>query len=246
MKCISCGAEIGLTEEKCPYCGRAIKETARHRADLKAYKKRNEIAKRGLAKVISENMPMVISAVVMIVLIIALIVVAYIENNVYTFRSGAMRKESVERYEEFSAEMEAYLEAGDYTGFVAFKEYHNIAEWEEPYKELKLLCERAEEYDSLVSGVESVVMFGEDARWYDPESEISDCQRVIWRFYYEYGLHYEEIEKDPYAEYIHDMKNKADILLKIYLGLDDEGLEEFLKSSEIHQLAYLEEVLMHD
>ena len=27
MKCISCGGEIGLTDERCPHCGRIIKET---------------------------------------------------------------------------------------------------------------------------------------------------------------------------------------------------------------------------
>ena len=42
MKCISCGAEIGLTDEKCPYCGCTVTETAGYQADLKTYKDKNE------------------------------------------------------------------------------------------------------------------------------------------------------------------------------------------------------------
>ncbi|MCR5767028.1 MAG: hypothetical protein K6G45_00855 [Lachnospiraceae bacterium] len=246
MKCISCGGEIGLTDEKCPYCGRVITETAGHRTDLKAYRKRTENAKRGVSKAISSNMPIIISAVVMVILIVAIGVAVYVENNAYTFRSEGMRKESVKKYEEFSAEIEKYLEAGDYTGFAAFKEYHNIAEWEAPYDDLKLLWEMAYDYNSLVSNIESVVMFGQDASWYRPEFDISDCRRAIDEFYNEYDRKQSEIESDPYAAYIHDMKEKADIMLKVYLGLDETEREAFLASSDIDREAYLEEVLVNE
>ena len=244
MKCVSCGGEIGLTDKVCPYCGREIKETARHRAELKNYNDRNEKTKRKLSKTFSENMPMVISAIVMVVLIIAVIAAAYVANNAYTFRSEAMRKDSVKNYDEYSVIIQDYLDAGDYTGFVAFKEYHGIYEWKEPYKDLKLLWEIAKEYNAMVSNVESVVMFGDDADWYRPDMAISDCRRAIFNFYHEYEYNYSDIEEDPYAEYIHDMKDKADIIMRIYLGVDD--VDGYLASSDIDQEAYLEEVLINE
>ena len=39
------------------------------------------------------------------------------------------------------------------------------------------------------------------------------------------------------------MKEKADIILKVYLGMDDTKREAYLAASEIEQEAYLEEVL---
>ena len=42
------------------------------------------------------------------------------------------------------------------------------------------------------------------------------------------------------------MKAKADILLKVYLGLDDAARETFLAASDIEQEAYLEEVLIDE
>ena len=246
MKCRSCGAEIGLTVEICPYCGRAVTETAGHQADLKAYKEKSEITKRGLAKILSGNVPLIISAVVMVVLFVAVGVAFYVKDNAYHFRSDAMRNESVNKYADFSREIKKYLDAGDFTGFVAFKEYHNIAEWEAPYDDLKLLCEVASEYDSIVSKVESAVMFGPEARRYRPEDDVNGCRRAINDFYHEYDYKRSEIESDPYAQYIHDMKKKADIILKIYLGLDDTAREAFLATSEIEQEAYLEEVLINE
>lgn len=246
MKCTSCGAEIGLTVEICPYCGRAVTETAGHQADLKAYRKKSETTKRGLADTLSGNIPLVISAVVMVVLIVATCIAFYVKENAYHFRSDAMRKESVDKYREYSLEIEKYLEAGDYTGFAAFKEYHNIADWEAPYDDLKLLCEMTDKYDYLVSKVESAVMFGTDARRYRPEDDVYSCRRAINDFYQDYENKYSEIDSDPHAGYIHDMKNKADIILKIYLGMDDTAREAYLEATEIEQEAYLEEVIINE
>ena len=246
MKCISCGGEIGLNDERCPYCGRILTETAGHRAGMKNYRKRTEKAKQGASKAVSSNMPIVISAVVMVILLTAICIALYVKDNAYTFRSDAMRKESVKKYREYSTEIKKYLEAEDYTGFAAFKEYHNIAEWEAPYDDLKLLWEMADDYNALVSSIESAVMFGEDADWYNPDSYIHSIRRAIDEFYYEYDHKQNEIESDPYAVYIRDMKDKADIILRVYLGLDDAAREEYLESSDIHREAYLEEVLINE
>ena len=246
MKCFSCGAEIGLTVEKCPYCGRPVTETAGYQADLKAYKGRSEKTKRRLAEILKSNIPLVISAVVMVVLLVATGIAFYVKENAYHFRSDAMRKESVNKYEEYSAQIEKYLEAGDYTGFAAFKEYHNIAEWEAPYDDLNLLWEMAYDYESLVSNVESSVMFGPEADRYRPEEDVYDCRRAIHEFYQEYDYKRSEIESDPYVAYIHDMKKKADIILEVYLGLDDTAREKYLASSDIEQEAYLEGVIVDE
>lgn len=247
MKCISCGAEIGgLTVEKCPYCGRSVTETAAHQADLKTYGKKNEKTKRKLAKILDGNILLIISAVVMVALIAATGIAFYIKGNAYRFRSDAMRRESADKYEEYSVQIQKYLENGDYTGFAAFKEYHNIAEWEAPYNDLNLLCEMADDYDSLVSNVESAVMFGPEADRYRPEEDVSDCRRAIHEFYYEYEDKQPEIETDPYGAYIHDMKKKADIVLRVYLGMDDITRKEYLALSDIEQEAYLEGVIINE
>lgn len=246
MKCFSCGAEIGLTVDKCPFCGRDVTETAAYRADLESYGNRNEKAKRGLAKALEGNIPLIISAVVMVILVIGICIASYVKENAYSFRSDAKRNESVRRYDAYSKMIDDYLERGDYTGFAAFMEYHNIAEWEAPYDDLDLLWEMAQDYNSIVSEIESSVMFGPEADRYNPESDVIDCRMAIREFYYDYDDNESEIKADKYAEYIHDMKAKADIVLKVYLGLDDSEREAYLASSDIEQEAYLEGVIVNE
>ena len=246
MKCISCGAEIGLTGERCPHCGRVLTETAGHQADMKYYKADSEKTKKKVRKITGENIPMVISAFVMVLLVIAVCVAAYVKGNAYHFREDAQRRESVKKYDEYSAEIRKYLDGGDYTGFAAFMEYHNIAEWEEPYADLKVLTEMAERYTSMVSNIESAVMFGEDARRYRPEEDVFDCRSSIDNFYHEFDYQLSKIDQDPYRDEIYDMRDKADIILEVYLGLDEAGRSTFLEGSNIEKEAYLEEVLIND
>ena len=246
MKCIGCGAEIGLTVDKCPYCGRPVVETEGYRSDLKNYKNKPERHKHSLSEILAGNIPLVISAVIMVALFVATGIAFYVKENAYHFRSDAMRRESVSRYDEYSAQIQKYLEAGDYPGFAAFKEYHNIAEWEAPYDDLNLLWEMAYDYDQLVSEVESSVMFGPEAPRYHPEQDVADCRRAIGRFYSDYDDNRTDIESDLYGTYIHDMKKKADTVLNVYLGLDDAAREDFLASSDIEQDAYLEGVLINE
>ena len=115
-------------------------------------------------------------------LLIADGVLLYVQENAFYFRESAAQRESVKKFETYSAAIQDYLDAGDYAGFSAFEEYHNIAEWEPPYDDLNLLCDMAKEYSSLVSAVETATMFGPDAEWYRPESDIRDCRSAIWDF----------------------------------------------------------------
>ena len=75
---------------------------------------------------------------------------------------------------------------------------------------------------------------------------MDDCYFAINDFYREFEYDLEDIEEDPYKEYIYDMKDKAGIILEVYLGLDEAGRNEYFAESDIKQTAYLEEVLMND
>jgi len=246
MKCKSCGGEVSLQDKICPYCGRVLTETAGHQAEPDAVKKKSERSKRGLRKALSENIPLVISSVVMLLLIIGICVANYISENAYHFREDAMRKESVEKYDEYSAVIKDYLDAGDYTGFYAFKEYHNIAEYKEPYDDLDLLWDITREYVPLVSEVESALLYGAEARKSSAKNDVFNCRLAIADFYFEFDRNLSKIDADPYKDYMYDMKKKADIILEIYLGLDEEGRETYLNDSSIKQEAYLEGVIADD
>ncbi len=246
MKCSSCGAEIRLTDSKCPYCGRALTEVAGHRKDKKKYQKDSEETQKKAAGILAQNHPIVVSVFCMILLMICFFAAFYVKENAYHFRDDAIRKKSAEKYDEYSVILQDYLDAEDYTGFMAFVKVHNIATWEEPYADLKILTDVATDYADLVSWVEAAKLYGPNASIYNPQYDVNNTHSVIEDFYGTYEKALEKNENDPYKDYIYDMKDKTDALLEVYLGLDEEGREEYFAGSELEQTAYLEEVLSHD
>ena len=246
MKCVTCGGEISFSDKVCPHCGRALTETDGYRADVGHYENESAKTKKKVRQIIAENIPMVVSTLILLIFVIADGILIYVGDNAYSFREDSARRESVREYETYSGKIGGFLGDGDYTAFYAFMKYHNIAEWKEPYDDLKLVTEMAEKYSDIVSAVESATMFGPDARRYDRQFDINECQRAIWYFNLEYDRILPEIDADPYGEYIRDMKAKADTIMEVYLGLDEAGREKYFASSDIQQQAYLEEVLPHD
>lgn len=243
MKCRNCGAEIGLLDKTCPHCGSVNVESAGHQAEMKNYRKRSEKTKSKVRESIAENVPLVVCTVILALLIIGIGVAFYVEDEASLFSHWAKRRESLKKSEEYSERLIAYLEEGDYTGFVAFKEYHVIPEYEPEYQEFEKLWDLACEYARTMNSIEGAVMYGEDAPRYGKESDVFGCRSSIDSFYYEYG----RMEADPeykYQKYMIDMKEQVDTALRIYLGLDDEAREEYLASSMNQQEAYLEEVLI--
>ncbi|MCR4946607.1 MAG: zinc ribbon domain-containing protein [Lachnospiraceae bacterium] len=243
MKCVNCGAEIALTDKVCAYCGSRNLKTADLQADMEKQENRTKKAQRKLVVSISRNMPLVINMIILIALVVGVSVVFYIKDNAYHFQSDAKQNESIQKSEEYRAEIRQYLDDGDYMGFLAFMDYHNIAEYREPYEDLGLVAHMADYYGDLLSDVESFRVHGEDAGWYSPENDVFNCRMSINDFYHEFGYKASEIDADLYRDYIYDMREKADIILKIYLGMDDAKREEFLADSINGQEAYLEELI---
>ncbi len=242
MKCMTCGAEIRLSDKVCPHCGRELKETEGHRKEKKKYKIDSENTKQKAAGIIGTNIPIVMAVIMMILLLIGVGVVYYVREEAYHFTLDAARKDSVKNAEEYKREIRNYLDKGDYTGFAAFKSCHAIAEWEEPYEDLNVLSEVTQYYSRLVSSVEVSVMYGPNAKR-EPGDDARQLQRDIDDFYYQYEHMLEDIDADLYKDYMHDMKDKADTVLEVYLGLDESGREKYFSEDEFSQRAYLEEVL---
>lgn len=244
MKCQNCGAEIGLLDKVCPHCGSVNTESAGHQAEMKHYQKLSTKTKGKVRESIAQNVPLVVSVIALVLLIAGIGTALYVSENASLFSHWARRKESMKKYEEYTVSLQRFLEKEDYAGFVAFKELHVIPEYEEPYREFEKVWDLACEYCRAMNAIEKAVMFGSDARRYGMDSTIFDCRMGIAGFYYEYDKALPDMQEDKYRDCAADMKEKVDVALEIFLGLDEEGRSQYLASSQNQQAAYLEEVLI--
>jgi len=246
MKCQSCGAEIGLLDKVCPHCGRENTESSGHQAKMKYYKKQSEKTKGKVKKSISENVPLVVSAIILVLLVIGLWVAIDVAENASLYSHRAKRREALKKYEEYKGELQRYLDEEDYAGFVAYKELHVIPEYEEEYKEFENVWNLAHAYNRAMNSIEQGKLFGPDARRYGTDAAISDCRSGIDSFYYEYDKMEDELMNDKYRDQMLDMRNKVEVAIRIYLGLEGEALRNYLDSSMNQKEAYLEGVMINE
>ena len=72
MKCEHCGAELGLLDQVCPYCGSINTESAAHQKEKEDYEERSRKAAGKIRGFFTANVPLVCSAILMFLLVTGL------------------------------------------------------------------------------------------------------------------------------------------------------------------------------
>jgi len=243
MKCRNCGAEVGLLDEVCPYCGSDNIESAGHRAKHKFYQKKSEETVEKADRKLSSNKALITGSIILVFLIIGVITMSIAADKTEYMDLDIAHSETLKNVESFKGSLNGYLEAGDYIAFHDFFKGHHIYETDPEYEEYKLILTLSGEYRYAMNNMEQLLMYGE-GNTHDKESDIRMCRLYISTFYTRYGFAEDDLEGYKYREYAEDMKHKLDTAMKIYFGLDDKGLEEYLASSENKQTLFIEEVVL--
>ena len=243
MKCKKCGGEVGLLDKVCPYCGSANTESAGHRAKLRSYQKKCEETVKKADRKIGSNKPLITGSIVLVFLIIGVIVMAIAADKTEYMDLDIAHSETLRNVEQFQEILHGYLEAGDYISFYDFIDGHHIYETDPEYAEFKLLRHLSGAYRNAMNNLERLAMYSED-NTYGKKSGVKDCRREISYYYSTYGYAEDDLEGYQYREYAEDMKHKMDTAIKVYFGLDDQGLADYLASSENKQALFLEEVFL--
>ena len=242
MKCKNCGGEMGLLDKVCPYCGSENEESAGHQAKFQFYKRKSRETVETADQKYSSNKPLIAGSVILVLLIIGVITMTFIADKTEFIDLEIAHSETLKEADRFKEILNGYLEAGDYISFYNFVKRHHIYETDPEYKEYALLLDMASNYRSAMDSIEQLLMYGEGYT-YDKLYDIKDVSRSVSFFYVMYGYAEDDLEEDPYKKYAEDMKNKLNTAMRIYFGLDEKGLEDYLASSENQQTLFIQEAV---
>ena len=242
MKCKNCGAEVGLLDKACPYCGSDNNESAGHRKKFNTYKKKSKETVENADQKYSSNKDLISGSIILVFLIIGVIGMTILADKTEYIDLDIAHSETLNNADRFKEILNGYLAAGDYISFCDFFEGHHMYETDPEYAEYKLLLELAHKYRTAMCKIEQIVMYG-DGYKFNKDLEIKSCRTEISFFYSSYGYAEDDLEGYQYKEYAEDMRNKMNAAMKVYFGLDEKGLEDYLASSENQQALYIEEVI---
>ena len=193
MKCEYCGHSLNIEDKFCPACGRPNPLAVQHQKDMEQYKNKYEETKREVItktrRAAGINVPIAVLAVLLVLCIAAVIFRISAWDIGYNMRSKNIGQKSAE----YKAQIDEYLEDGDYIAFASywrskdlymldeFRDYSAVESAANYYKRLfeELTYDRYNKYSrresTIVSVCDSIIdLFGVESNYlYDKDTALA-------------------------------------------------------------------------
>lgn len=241
MKCEHCGNNLGIEDEKCPYCGKENKFARKHNKDMDRYEADYESVKE---EVLSNSrhfngLAVRITITAILVAVIAALFAAV--ANRYDIREA--RRDAVIRshLDEYRAEIDRLVAERDYKGIYYYCRSKNIF-YTRYLDEYYIINSASGRYVDLCNRI----FYLKDDDPYLSDDKIFEDIAEITEMIHEYKNPQSEYDKKNYYNdtvyaYVDDLSNDANTILKAYFGFSDEDLEEYEGLSKARKQLKLEE-----
>ena len=132
MKCAHCGANLKLTDEYCPYCGRKNTQSSQHVKEKKYYEKDSTDTREKVHTIYRSSSELRVRGIAIFILavlvIVLLFVTFYVDDRIY------YRKQewAVSHEDEVSAQIRQYLDEDRYEAFYGYCDAYHLTGWDGP------------------------------------------------------------------------------------------------------------------
>ena len=245
MKCPHCGGEIGLEEKYCSWCGKPNEQSVRHHEDMERF----QAAWRDTEKTVEKKTKHVVRLLPRLIVILVLVLVSaaagIIGSRAWDFADSAKRRASERNAAEVCAALDEYLEMKDYKGFDSYSELHCLNFYSGPFEDYSAIHSCASCYATFLTHLEEIFLQRDREKWLKDQSsfDIRYLSSAIDDFFSNltYLQRRDLMEKDERC--LEDMRQTAEGMIRVFLGMDEEQLRDFLDMTENRQAVYLEEVI---
>jgi len=233
MKCHSCGNDLHIEEERCPYCGAENPYYKKHRFVMKKYRKEFDDVKEDVYKKTGLFTGLTVRITIIAILAAMNIGVLLVNRNVWNIERYRIERNNKEHYEEYAKrldEMEAeerfyelsvfWEENSLYYG-ESFDAYNNIASvcnyYEQIYREI-LMLEKEYEFDYMTQEKRISVL----------------CDNIDYMYGYMIQKEYSNPEcfNEQHTKAMEKVKERVECMLVAYAHLTPEEAEQFWELSD--------------
>lgn len=250
MKCPTCGANLQIEDEKCPFCGNPNPFAVKHRQDMKHYHQEFQKTKNEVEQKTNRFTFVTVKVTVIIVLIVLTVGVSYLkEDGYYRIEANRIRRDIEKNRQSYNAQMAAYEEEKDWLGMYAFYNAKELYYDSESFREYMAVYNASFNY----KGVLDYAPCGRSNTDYYNAGNVSRwLAEYLDRFYdYEQRISYSSDYYDAsyapeHMEALACMREDLDAVLMAYCHLTKEELELLPDYSTAKKQSLLEEGLLRE
>lgn len=247
MKCNYCGGEVGLEEELCPYCGRPNEQALQHHRNMASFRRRFAQTETEVMGRTERYAGIVPRTILIVIFLIITIVAFFVAENSFSVPED-MRRRAAERHpESYRAVLDQFLEEKDYISFASYLSFHDIRTYRTAFSEYNDLQWSAEYYQGVVEYLERLFLHQETEDWlrFDASNDVLRLCQELEYFMDAYERGVRDSESASHRAILDDMRNNVLEMLHVFLGIDGDEIDDFLKLSDNRKAALIEEVLFN-
>ena len=247
MKCPTCGANMQIENEKCPFCGNPNPFAIKHQQDMKYYHSEFQRTKEEVEQKTGRFTSAAVKIPVIIVLAILILVVVNTRSDIESeIRIHNIKKDVKLHEQEYKEQLDAYELAGDWVGLYTLFNEKRLS-YVDTFEEYYTIKQAAFEYEFIL---DDIMRYNEESSYYSVETLAPRIADSIERFYRDvYRIGYENDYYDnQYApvhkEALERINEDMEAVLFTYCHLTKEEIEKLPDYSVSMKSNIIEEGLL--
>lgn len=248
MKCPTCGTNLQIEDETCPFCGNPNPFAVKHNQDMRHYRQEFQDTKREVERrTLHFNSFTARIAVIAVLLVMVMGMVFAINDGAYYLWSSRVKKDVAKNAEKYRAELNVLEEAGEWRRLHAFYDAKSLDSTRD-LKDYTVLYFMIYDYKSILNEITRLQEGDVDdvaAAASEMSSHLDNFYKAVGRVSYE-SAHFDACYSTTHVASYERMQEELEAVLSVYCHLTDEEISLLPDYSLVKRAGLIEEGLCRE
>lgn len=248
MKCPTCGTNLQIEDETCPFCGNPNPFAVKHNQDMRHYRQEFQDTKREVERrTLHFNSFTARIAVIAVLLVMVMGMVFAINDGAYYLWSSRVKKDVAKNAEKYRAELNVLEEAGEWRRLHAFYDAKSLDSTRD-LKDYTVLYFMIYDYKSILNEITRLQEGDVDdmaAAASEMSLHLDNFYKAVGRVSYE-SAHFDACYSTAHVASYERMQEELEAVLSVYCHLTDEEISLLPDYSLVKRAGLIEEGLCRE
>lgn len=248
MKCPTCGANLQIEDEKCPFCGNPNPFAVKHRQDMRQYQQEFQETKQAVEKKTLHFTSYAARITVIAMLLVMILGMVYaIEKGPYYLWKSQVERDIAKNGQAYREELNAFEAAGQWRELYAFYDAKSLDSTRD-FNDYTVFYFSIYDYKSILNEITRLReqdAFDTAASAAKIASHLDNFYKAVGRVSYD-SAYYDDCYSTVHAASYERMREELETVLSVYCHLTQEEISALPDYSMIKRAGLLEEGLARE